>query len=91
MTEGGQLRRIGELEVAGIANVFDKFPGARVLGQVGGILLQQCIRDEGHPALGWGATPDHADTGTLLLVLTPDEICRAALKALQRSGRAEPT
>lgn len=38
---------------------------------------------------GWGSTPDHAGTATLLLVLTPDEICRAALKALQQSGRAE--
>lgn len=40
---------------------------------------------------GWGSTTDHAGTATLLLVLTPDEICRAALKALQQSGRAEPT
>lgn len=40
---------------------------------------------------GWCSTPDHAGTATLLLVLTPDEICRAALKALQQSGRAAPT
>ena len=91
VTECGQLRRIGELEAAGIANVFDKFPGGWVLCQAGGILLQQNIRDEGHPALDWGSTPDHADTDTLLLVLTPDEICRAALKALQQSVRIELT
>jgi hypothetical protein len=40
---------------------------------------------------GWGVKPEYAGAATLLLVLTPDEICRAALKALQQSGPAALT
>ncbi len=33
-------------------------------------------------AWGWGSKPEHQEISVMLIVLTPDEICRAALKAV---------
>lgn len=40
---------------------------------------------------GWRRSPDQEGPGTLALLLTPDEICMAALKAVRGCGAAAPT